>query len=48
MNETLIKNIKAVNEPIKAYKPGSSEKESVKKEIERLKSIQVEIPIIIS
>ena len=32
MNETLTKTIKAVNEPIKSYKPGSPEKESVKKE----------------
>ena len=48
MNETLEKTIKAVNEPIKSYKPGSPEKESVKKEIERLKSTQTEIPIIIN
>ena len=48
MNATLTKTIKAVNEPIKSYKPGSPEKKSVKKEIERLKSIQTEIPIIIN
>ena len=48
MNEILIKTIKAVNEPIKSYEPGSPEKYSIKKEIERLKSTQLEIPIIIN
>ena len=48
MNETLAKTIKAVNEPIKPYGAGSSEKEGIKKELERLKSTQVEIPIIIN
>ena len=47
MNKTLEKTIKAVNEPIKSYGPGSYEKESIKKELERLKSTQIEIPIII-
>ena len=42
------KTIPAVNEPIKSYEPGSPEKESIKKEIERLKSAQIEIPIIIN
>ena len=37
-----------INEPIKSYRSGSSEKESIKKEIERLKSTQTEIPIIIN
>ena len=48
MNKTLEKTIKAVNEPIKSYGPGSYEKESIKKELERLKSTQIEIPIIIN
>ncbi len=47
MSETLTKTITAVNEPIKPYGSGSSEKESIKKEIGRLKSKQIEIPIII-
>ena len=48
MNETLTKIINATNEPIKPYRPGSREKESIKQELKRLKSIQVEIPIIIN
>jgi 1-pyrroline-5-carboxylate dehydrogenase len=36
-----------VNEPIKLYKPGSPEREELKKKLEELKSSQVEIPIII-
>ena len=48
MNETLVKIINATNEPIKQYGPGSHEKESIKQELRRLKSIQVEIPIIIN
>ena len=47
MNQSLTKTMTAVNEPIKSYSPGSSEKESIKQEIERLKSTQIEIPIII-
>tara|TARA_B100000575_G_scaffold165077_1_gene131942 strand:- start:188 stop:1819 length:1632 start_codon:yes stop_codon:yes gene_type:complete len=47
MNEVTIKTITAVNEPIKPYGPGSPEKESIKKEINRLKSTKIEIPIII-
>ena len=47
MNEVPTKTITAINEPIKPYGPGSSEKESIKQEIERLKSTQIEIPIII-
>ena len=47
MNEVPTKTITAINEPIKPYGPGSYEKESIKQEIERLKSTQIEIPIII-
>lgn len=36
-----------VNEPVLLYKPGSSEKAAVKKELKRLKSEVVEIPLII-
>ena len=36
-----------VNEPVLLYKPGSSEKAAVKKELKRLKSEVLEIPLII-
>jgi 1-pyrroline-5-carboxylate dehydrogenase len=35
------------NEPVKAYKPGSPEREELKKKINELKSKQIEIPLII-
>ena len=38
----------AVNEPIKEYKPGSSEKISLKKKLNEMKSCKYEIPIIIN
>lgn len=36
-----------VNEPVKSYKPGSPEREELKKKIAGLKSKQIEIPLII-
>jgi len=36
-----------INEPIKTYKPGSPEKEELKKKLAELKSKQVEVPLII-
>lgn len=36
-----------VNEPVKSYKPGSPEREEIKKKIAELKSKQIEIPLII-
>ncbi len=36
-----------VNEPIKSYKPGSPEREELKKKLAELKSKQIEVPIII-
>lgn len=36
-----------INEPIKSYAPGSSEKEELKKKIAELKSQKIEIPLII-
>ncbi|MGQ9643736.1 MAG: aldehyde dehydrogenase family protein, partial [Ignavibacterium sp.] len=36
-----------VNEPVKSYKPGSPEREELKKKISELKSQQIEIPLII-
>ena len=38
----------AVNEPIKDYLDGSSEKESLLNKLEEMKSYQYEIPIIIN
>jgi 1-pyrroline-5-carboxylate dehydrogenase len=37
-----------VNEPVKAYAPGSAEREEVKKAIQQLKSKEVDIPMIIN
>ena len=39
---------KPVNEPVKNYAPGSSEKISLKKKIIDLKSQQEEVPLIIN
>ena len=36
-----------INEPVKSYKPGSPEREELKKKIVELKSQQIEIPLII-
>ena len=38
---------KPYNEPVKAYLPGSPEREALKKELDRQASLKVEIPIII-
>ena len=47
MNELNFTIKEAVNEPIKDYKSGSSEKASLKSKIEELKSQTFDIPIII-
>ena len=36
-----------VNEPIKSYKPGSPEREELKKKLSELKSKQIEVSLII-
>ena len=36
-----------INEPVKTYKPGSSEREELKKKLTELKSKQIEVPLII-
>ena len=36
-----------VNEPVKTYKPGSPEKEDLKKKLSELKSQKIEVPLII-
>ena len=38
---------KAVNEPIKAYTPGSPERASLQKTIEEMRASQMDIPMII-
>ncbi len=47
MNNALIHFEKPSNEPVKSYKPGSPERESLKKELERQSGEIVEIPCII-
>jgi 1-pyrroline-5-carboxylate dehydrogenase len=47
MQNGVVRVPKAVNEPIKAYAPGSPEKASLKKKIAELKSQVFEIPLII-
>jgi 1-pyrroline-5-carboxylate dehydrogenase len=47
MSNAYFKVPQPVNEPIKLYKPGSPEREELKKKIEELKSAIVEIPLII-
>ena len=39
--------IKAINEPIKDYLPGSSEKKSIKIQLEKMSRECIDIPIII-
>ncbi|SVC34388.1 uncharacterized protein METZ01_LOCUS287242, partial [marine metagenome] len=41
-------NIKAVNEPIKSYKPGSSERKSLQAKYDEMAGQTIEIPLIIS
>ena len=48
MNELNFNIKEAVNEPIKDYKPGSPEKESLKAKLKELKSKTFDIPIIIN
>lgn len=38
---------KAVNEPVKSYAPGSPERESLKNKLKEMKSVQLDIPMII-
>ena len=47
MNNTIINIPRAVNEPVKNYSPGSTEKKSLKLMIEELSGKSVEIPVII-
>jgi len=47
MSNAFYKVPKAKNESIKSYAPGSSEKKSLKKKLQELKSKKIEIPLII-
>ncbi len=47
MSNAYFKVPQPVNEPIKLYKPGSPEREELKKKLSELKSKQIDIPLII-
>jgi 1-pyrroline-5-carboxylate dehydrogenase len=47
MSNAYFKVPQPVNEPVKSYKPGSPEREELKKKLADLKSKQIEVPIII-
>jgi 1-pyrroline-5-carboxylate dehydrogenase len=47
MSNAYFKTPVPINEPVKLYKPGSSEREDLKKKLSELKSKEVEIPLII-
>jgi 1-pyrroline-5-carboxylate dehydrogenase len=47
MSNAYFRPPKPTNEPIKTYKPGSPEREELKKKLAELKSKQIEVPLII-
>ncbi len=47
MSNAYFKVPQPINEPVKSYKPGSLEREEIKKKLAELKSKQIEIPLII-
>ncbi|MCS7052795.1 MAG: L-glutamate gamma-semialdehyde dehydrogenase [Ignavibacterium sp.] len=47
MSNAYFKVPQPINEPVKSYKPGSPEREELKRKINELKSQQIEIPLII-
>jgi 1-pyrroline-5-carboxylate dehydrogenase len=47
MSNAYFKVPQPINEPIKTYKPGSPEREELKKKLAELKSKQIEVPLII-
>ena len=47
MSNAYFKVPQPINEPIKLYKPGSAEREELKKKLSELKSKQIEVPLII-
>lgn len=48
MSNAYFKTPQPLNEPVKLYKPGSAEREELKKKLAELKSKQTEIPLIIN
>ena len=47
MSNAYFKVPQPINEPVKTYKPGSPEREELKKKLSELKSKQIEVPLII-
>jgi 1-pyrroline-5-carboxylate dehydrogenase len=47
MSNAYFKAPQPINEPVKTYLPGSTEREELKKKLEELKSKQIEVPLII-
>ena len=47
MSNAYFKVPQPINEPVKSYKPGSPEREELKKKLTELKSKQIEVPLII-
>jgi 1-pyrroline-5-carboxylate dehydrogenase len=47
MSNAYFKVPQPINEPIKLYKPGSAEREELKKKLSELKSKQIEVPLIV-
>jgi 1-pyrroline-5-carboxylate dehydrogenase len=47
MSNAYFKVPQPINEPVKTYKPGSPEREELKKKLAELKSKQIEVPLII-
>lgn len=47
MSNAYFKVPQPINEPVKSYKPGSPEREELKRKLNELKSQQIEIPLII-
>ena len=47
MSNAYFKVPQPINEPVKSYKPGSPEREELKKKLVELKSKQIEVPLII-
>lgn len=48
MSNAFFKVPQVINEPVKSYAPGSTERKLLKEEIKRLKAIQMDIPMLIN
>lgn len=47
MNHTILSIERPDNEPVLSYAPGTPEREVIKKELERMSAMQIEVPVII-